>query len=97
MIACMARSHPDMAVINRVLGTVVLFLYAGFPFEMLNANHHAHHRHSGTGDDPDFDDRHPHGFWRWYAKFFLEYLTWRQPVVIGSVICTYYFIFVCAD
>ena len=78
--------HPS---INRAIGSTVLFLYAGFPFDKMNVKHHAHHRHAGTESDPDFDSRHPHGFWPWYYKFFTEYLTWRQPAVIGSAITIY--------
>ena len=77
---------------NRAVGTAVLFLYAGFSFNKMNAKHHAHHRYSGTDHDPDFDDRHPHGFWPWYGKFFTEYLTWRQPLVLGSAITFYAFV-----
>jgi beta-carotene ketolase (CrtW type) len=74
---------------NRAIGSALLFLYAGFPFDKLNRYHHAHHRHSGTVQDPDFDARPPHGFFNWYAKFLMEYVTWRQPVILGGAITFY--------
>lgn len=74
---------------NRLVGAAVLFLYAGFSFDAMNAKHHVHHRHAGTSQDPDFDDRHPHNFWAWYGRFFTEYLTWRQPIVLGGAITFY--------
>jgi beta-carotene/zeaxanthin 4-ketolase len=71
---------------NRWIGRVCLFLYAGFSFETLNKAHHLHHRYAGTGRDPDFDDRKPQGFWRWFAKFFLEYFSWTQIALISGFV-----------
>ena len=76
---------------NRAIGRVCLFLYAGFSFDTLNAAHHRHHRHPGTGDDPDFDDHPPYGFWRWFAKFFAEYFSIAQAAIIFAVYCLYVF------
>ena len=78
---------------NRLVGQVCLGLYAGFSFDELNRNHHRHHRHPGTGEDPDFDDHPPYGFWRWYLKFFTEYFAWRQAAYIFAVYMAYLFVF----
>jgi beta-carotene ketolase (CrtW type) len=87
---CMHGSlAPFRPAVNRAVGTAALFLYAGFSFDKLNKKHHEHHRHSGTNGDPDFDDRHPHGFWGWYWKFLSEYLSWRQPLLFGTAILCY--------
>jgi beta-carotene/zeaxanthin 4-ketolase len=80
---------PLRPKLNHAIGTAALFLYAGFSFERIKLKHHDHHRHSGTGRDPDFDDRHPPGYWRWYWRFFSEYLTWRQPAVFTGAIAFY--------
>ncbi len=74
---------------NRLIGSAILFLYGGFSFDAMIVKHHAHHRHPGTDSDPDFDDRQPQEFWSWYVKFFTEYLTWRQPALIGGAITFY--------
>jgi len=80
---------PFRPQINRAVGQLCLLLYAGFSFDNLNKAHHRHHRYSGTADDPDFDDHPPYGFWRWYAKFFTEYFSWREFVFIGVLIAVY--------
>jgi beta-carotene/zeaxanthin 4-ketolase len=82
---------PFTPWVNRRIGQVCLFLYAGFSFDALNHAHHRHHRHSGTAADPDFDDHPPYGFWRWFAKFFVEYFTLMQVAIIVGVYLVYVF------
>jgi len=74
---------PFRPAVNRWVGRIALFCYAGFDFDALNPKHHLHHRHSGTAGDPDFHDEHPHDFWPWYVKFFREYFTGREFVAIA--------------
>jgi len=76
---------PMHAAWNRAIGTLCLALYACFNFAALNPKHHHHHRYSGTGADPDFLEAPPHGFWRWYVKFFSEYFSWAQLVLLAAV------------
>ncbi|MBX9925432.1 MAG: fatty acid desaturase, partial [Hyphomicrobiaceae bacterium] len=78
---------------NQLAGRICLFLYAGFFFDELNRAHHRHHRHSGTAGDPDFDDHPPHGYWRWFAKFFLEYFSLKQVAILVGVFLIYTFAF----
>ena len=77
---------------NKAIGQLCLALYAGFEFDRLNRKHHLHHRHSGTHDDPDFDARPPHGFLRWYARFFAEYFGWRQLAALTAISLLYLFV-----
>jgi beta-carotene/zeaxanthin 4-ketolase len=87
---CMHTSLiPGRPAWNRAIGQLCLGLYAGFSFDRMMPKHHAHHRHSGLHDDPDFDDRPPHGFWRWFAKFFGEYFSWRELAIISAITWTY--------
>jgi beta-carotene ketolase (CrtW type) len=84
---CMHGSlAPLRPRLNRAVGQVCLLVYAGFQFEVVKSAHHRHHRHAGTGDDPDFLDTPPHGFWPWFAKFYFEYFTLRQVAVIGAAV-----------
>ena len=76
---------PFRPALNRLIGQVCLALYACFNFNALNPKHHLHHRHAGTGSDPDFHDAHPHKFWPWYIKFFGEYFTWGQLGMLAVV------------
>jgi len=84
---------PFKPQVNRWVGRIALLLYAGFWYDDLNRKHHLHHRYSGTADDPDYDERPPHGFWRWYLRFFMEYFTGREIVVIAAQVGLYILVF----
>lgn len=83
---------PFKPRINRAVGQLCLTLYAGFSFDTLNRKHHLHHRHSGTADDPDFHERPPHGFWRWFANFLSEYFSWGQYLHMTVRFVVYVFV-----
>ena len=80
---------PGRPALNRNVGRVVLLLYAGFSYDRLLPKHHLHHRHPGTADDPDFDDRHPDRFWPWYLSFFRRYFGWREFLTLSALFWTY--------
>lgn len=67
--------HPRL---NRLAGTVALYLYAGLSYRVLEPKHHLHHRHAGTADDPDFSADHPRSAPRWFLAFFKAYYTHAQ-------------------
>ncbi|AXV18401.1 beta-carotene ketolase (plasmid) [Neorhizobium sp. SOG26] len=75
MHGSLAPRHPKL---NRAIGRFCVFIYAGFSYDKLYKNHHAHHRHAGTAEDPDFDVEHPSSFLPWYLKFFRHYFGWRE-------------------
>jgi len=80
---CMHGSlAPFRPGVNRWVGRLCLFLYAGFSFDRLIGNHFAHHRHAGTAEDPDFDEDHPRAYWAWFWTFFREYFGWRELVTL---------------
>ena len=66
--------------INNFFGFTAVFLYAGFFYNHLYKKHHNHHNHVHTDKDPDFS---PHGFWRWYFSFMLNYVNVVQLVVMA--------------
>ena len=83
---CMHGSlAPGRPLVNRVIGQICVFLYAGFSFDALNRKHHLHHRHAGTEADPDFDHHPPHSFFAWYLRFFMQYFTWRELLIIAGM------------
>ena len=87
---CMHGSlAPFRPAVNRWLGRLCLFLYAGFSYDRLIAKHFDHHRHAGTALDPDFDAENPAHFWRWYVGFIRRYLDWK-PLAIMTVVATLY-------
>ncbi|MET0573643.1 MAG: fatty acid desaturase, partial [Pedobacter agri] len=66
--------------VNNAVGYISVFLYAGFFYNGLYRKHHRHHQHVHTSNDPDFA---PHGFWRWYLSFMLNYVTVIQLVIMA--------------
>jgi beta-carotene ketolase (CrtW type) len=87
---CMHGSlAPALPWLNRPIGQLCLWIYAGFSFEALSRKHHLHHLNAGTGGDPDFDDRPPHSLWHWYVKFFREYFSLRELALIGAAVAVY--------
>jgi beta-carotene ketolase (CrtW type) len=80
---------PFSPGLNRAVGRLCLLLYAGFDYDRLNREHHRHHRHAGTGEDPDFSVAHAQSFWLWYADFFLHYVSWREILVISAIVWFY--------
>lgn len=71
--------HPR---INAVLGTAIMFVYAGFSWRIMAAAHHDHHDFPGTDKDPDFNAANPTKFWPWYFKFFTQYFGVRQFLIL---------------
>lgn len=86
MHASMVPRHPG---INRLIGHFCVFIYAGFSYDKLYENHHAHHRNPGTAEDPDFDSDHSSNFWPWYLKFFRHYFSWREFSVLTVAVVIY--------
>jgi beta-carotene ketolase (CrtW type) len=80
---------PRFPRLNAILGGLALGLYAFFPYASVMAKHHAHHRHAGHDEDPDFHARGPTRFWPWYGKFFGEYFGPWQGVGIAAVAASY--------
>lgn len=80
---------PQYPAVNRAIGRLCVFIYAGFSYDKLYANHHAHHRHAGTADDPDFDTEHSTQFWPWYLKFFQHYFGWREFATLTVAVIVY--------
>ena len=75
--------------LNAVIGTTILFIYAGFNWRKMREAHHDHHTYSGTDKDPDFNAQNPHKFWPWYMKFFLTYFGWKQVLILFGFTVTY--------
>lgn len=84
---------PGRPGVNAFFGWLTMSLYAGFHYRRFEAAHHAHHDHSGTEGDPDFDAAHPRQFWPWYWTFMTRHFSWRPFLVINAVVWTYYLVF----
>jgi len=84
---------PKSPKLNAVLGTSILFVYAGFNWKKMKTAHHAHHDFAGLEGDPDFNIENPKDFWPWYAKFFRQYFGLPQFLVLLGFTLAYVFIF----
>jgi beta-carotene ketolase (CrtW type) len=96
-IVCHDAMHGSLAPgwqrLNSALGTVLLFLYAGFAWRKIRDAHFAHHRHTGEDGDPDFDTAHPTQFWAWYWTFFKRYFGWQSLVFVHTIVGIYWLVF----
>lgn len=66
--------------LNNLMGYISVFLYAGFFYNKLYTKHHKHHNHVHTELDPDYA---PHGFWKWYLRFMLNYISIIQLIIMA--------------
>jgi beta-carotene/zeaxanthin 4-ketolase len=82
---CMHGSlAPGRRTLNRAVGQFCLGIYGAFSYDALRTEHFKHHRHSGTAEDPDFDENNPAHFLPWLVTFMRGYSTWRQPAFFAA-------------
>lgn len=85
---CMHGSFaPGRPRLNRGVGRLALMLYAGIDFDRMLPAHFAHHRHTGTAQDPDFDAKGPTRALPWLFRFFIGYYTHAQLLRITLAAC----------
>jgi beta-carotene/zeaxanthin 4-ketolase len=71
--------HP-LPQVNRAIGQLCLWLYAGFDYSLLASKHDLHHQYPASDRDPDFHDGKTANFWGWYAHFVCEHVSWGQAI-----------------
>lgn len=71
------------------IGTAAVWLYAGFRYRRLVFMHHAHHRHAGTHEDPDFAPAHAAAALPWYLQFMRTYFGRRECLVMTARVGAY--------
>ena len=69
MHGIVAKDQPKL---NKRIGQICTTLYAFFSYDMMHTNHHKHHNHTATEEDPDV---HEGSFLIWYYKFLREYIS----------------------
>jgi len=77
---------------NRRIGALCLMLYAGISYRQLVSKHAAHHRHTGTAEDPDFHAPDPRRLLPWFGSFFAAYYTHGQFIRISAAILVYHLV-----
>ncbi len=68
--------------INRFIGKIATFLYAGMSYKKLIKNHFKHHKNPGSESDPDFNNK-TQNFFLWWAAFLIRYTTIIQLIIMG--------------
>lgn len=67
--------------LNHLVGTVAVFLYAGFRYRGLLEAHHEHHAAPGTAQDPDFH-RGDARVVPWFVAFMRRYMSVGQLLTV---------------
>ena len=83
---------PNNHSVNDMVGKLIVFIYAGFNWEIMRSSHHSLHNYSGTENDPDYYTKTPQNFWPWYLNFFSNYFGIKQVLVM--IIFTLVYIFI---
>ncbi|MFK8137697.1 MAG: fatty acid desaturase [Bdellovibrionales bacterium] len=73
---------PHNLRLNRWVGKLCCFLYAGFSYEKLLVNHLKHHKNPATSLDPDYTDAEHEGFVMWLSSFIRRYFGWKEFLVL---------------
>jgi beta-carotene/zeaxanthin 4-ketolase len=64
---------PQYPKLNECIGTLVLLLYAGLPYQSMLKAHRQHHQYPASDRDPDFHGDNQY-FLSWYLRFMRRYL-----------------------
>lgn len=70
--------------INKIIGRISVFLFAGMSYNKLLANHKLHHKFPASENDPDFSTK-SQNFWLWWLNFMWKYLTISQLLVMAVI------------
>jgi beta-carotene/zeaxanthin 4-ketolase len=87
--------HP-LPLLNRSIGQLCLWLYAGFDYSQLLAKHQLHHQYPASDRDPDFHDGKTAHFWGWYGHFVWEHISWRQLINLVVIFGLYAIVCQCS-
>lgn len=70
--------------INKVIGYISSFLFAGLSYKKLVNNHRKHHAFVGSENDPDYSIKHQNPF-LWFAIFMYRYLSFTQIIIMAII------------
>jgi beta-carotene/zeaxanthin 4-ketolase len=80
--------HPSPPI-DRAIGQLCLWLYAGFDYSLLATKHHLHHQYPASDRDPDFHNGTATNFWSWYTHFVCEHFSWPQAINVVLMLGVY--------
>lgn len=68
--------------LNRIIGTISTFLYAGLSYFQLLKNHSNHHKYPASESDPDFNIK-TQNFFIWWLSFLFKYSSLSQILIMA--------------
>lgn len=68
--------------INKLIGYLSTFLFAGLSFKKLVDNHKKHHAYAGTVNDPDYSSKYQNPL-LWFIIFFSRYISIQQILIMA--------------
>lgn len=68
--------------INKAVGYICSFLFAGLSYRKLVKNHMLHHKYPGGEEDPDFNTG-SQNFFIWWGKFLARYISVLQLIIMA--------------
>lgn len=69
--------------INKSIGRLALFLFAGMDYNKIIKSHMLHHKHPADAEDPDFNVS-SQNFIVWWLKFLFGYMTFIQILIMAA-------------
>jgi len=80
----MHQSVSKIGWINKTIGYLSVFLFAGMSYGKLIKNHWEHHRYPATEKDPDFYTK-SQRFFAWWGIFMIRYTTIWQILAMALI------------
>lgn len=80
----MHRTVSSNISLNKSIGYLSTFLFAGMFYHKLNAKHQLHHQFPGTSDDPDYKTGNQNFFFWWFS-FMKQYITIWQMTIMAVI------------
>ncbi len=71
-------------IVNKVIGSIATFFYAGMSYSRLVKNHFKHHKYPGSNNDPDFYVK-SQNFFVWWFSFMIRYTTLTQLIIMAAL------------
>lgn len=82
---------PQRPWVNKKIGQLALFLYAGFSFNKLEFHHRHHHRFPASPQDPDYTKHQQENYFLWLKDFIFFYFGIKEAAFMLAwvVVITY--------
>ncbi len=79
----MHQSVSHTSWINKLIGYMSVFLFAGMSYKRLIKNHWEHHKYPGTENDPDFYMK-SQNFFVWWTQIYSSFAKMDPAVAVGG-------------